>query len=116
MSRNRYYVLWFRNNGNLELYKKYFENADNLIWETDTRDCDATVLTFKKNGKLVLRNDYKETAWSSHCELGKAVADRDQLKLKLTNYGSLVASNGDDMVFWCSNTSNKLKTKFFFAH
>lgn len=116
VSKNRYYTLWFRDNGNLELYKKYFENRENLIWATNTPDSDATVFTFKKNGKLVLRNDDKETVWSSHCQLGKQVADRDHLRVKLTNYGSLVASNGDDQVFWCSNTSNKLKTKFFFAH
>lgn len=67
VSRNRYYVLWFRDNGNLELYKKYFENNENLIWESDTRDCDATKFTFKKNGKLVLTNDDKEVSWSSHC-------------------------------------------------
>lgn len=64
----------------------------------------------------MLKNDDKEVSWSSHCELGKKVADREQLMVKLTNYGSLVACNGRDMVFWCSNTSSKLKTKFFFAH
>lgn len=109
-------MLWFREDGNLQLYKKYFENGHNIIWETDTAGCDATKLTFKKNGKLVLQDEDKNTTWSSHCELGKGVADRDLLQVKLTDYGSLVASNGPDMVFWCSNTSNKLKTKFFFGH
>ena len=60
VSANRYYSLMFQNNGNVQLFNKYYENQSHLVWETKTADTSACLLTFKKDGKLVLYNKYKE--------------------------------------------------------
>lgn len=81
VSANRYYSLMFKHDGNVVLYKKYYENNDHLIWESGTADTSANLLTFKKNGKLVLYGDDKEVFWSTHSGLGKKVVDKKALKL-----------------------------------
>jgi hypothetical protein len=114
VSANRYYSLMFNHNGNVQLFKKYYENERHLIWETGTADTNACVLTFRKDGKLVLYGEDKEKLWSIDSGLGKKVVDKNSLRLIVTSYGSLVAKHNED-VFWCSNTSDKLKTKFFYG-
>lgn len=85
-----------------------------MVWETGTKYTSANCLTFKKNGELVLYGDDKEVFWSTHSGLGKKVVDKKALRLVVTSYGSLVAKHHND-VFWCSNTTDKLKTKFFYG-
>lgn len=81
VSANRYYSLMFQHNGNVQLFKKYYENQSHLIWETETADTSACLLTFKKNGKLVLYSEDKEVLWSIKSGLGKNVVEKNALKL-----------------------------------
>lgn len=81
VSANRYYSLMFQHNGNVQLFKKYYENQSHLIWETETADSSACLLTFKKSGKLVLYGEDKEVLWSTKSGLGKNVVEKNALKL-----------------------------------
>ncbi|MBT8254848.1 MAG: hypothetical protein KJN68_12820 [Bacteroidia bacterium] len=103
-SKNQQFYLAMQTDGNLCVYKRQPNGADQFVWATMTNGTGASELRLQNDGNLVLYNSYDQPVWSSQTTAMFNPQFNQKInlpvKLVLDDYGKLILISQKGDVVW----------------